>query len=284
MMPILLSYGAELNFKNCADLLAVLQGMTLRVPRDVMARWKAMKPRKIAMAFEHAEAIVNEGLARGTRRHRSVAIGVAAQFELTLAQIDYIGKWERVKAPRAARTGEIIKGGRIWRPGLRYEDFLPVMVLDMTRSKTSRPGVFDLREYPLLMRALEAVPEIERQGPVAITDSAEPYKKRYYHRVYTELAQAAGVPKGVWNMMARHGGATEARKSGASIDDTAEHLQHANPATTKRFYVEPNIETTRRVARARRVHSAHGSTLWRRFHSRRPRGGRASPDPAHRLE
>src|SRR5262249_17772866 len=40
----------------------------------------------------------------------------------------------------------------------------------------------------------------------------------------------------------------------------------------------------RRVARARRVHSAHGSTLWRRFHSRRPREERTSADPAHRLE
>jgi hypothetical protein len=52
-------------------------------------------------------------------------------------------------------------------------------------------------------------------------------------------------------MKARHGGATEARQSGALLEDTSEHLQHSNIQTTKRHYITPNIETTRRVARAR---------------------------------
>jgi len=256
MMPILLNYGAELNFRNCAELAVVLERMTLRVPRDVLTRWKAMKPKKIAMRYEHASAIVDKGLAKGTRRHRSVAIGVAAQFEMTLAQIDYIGKWETLKKARNLGKDDIVKGTKIWRPGLRYEDFMPSMVLDMTRSKTSVAAIYDLNEYPLFMRALAAVPTAERTGPVAVSDSGEPFKKRYYHRLYAELATAADVPKGVWNMTARHGGGTEARKAGVPIEDTSEHLQHANPATTKRFYIEPNVETTRRVARARVAHRA----------------------------
>jgi hypothetical protein len=52
-------------------------------------------------------------------------------------------------------------------------------------------------------------------------------------------------------MKARHGGATEARQSGALLEDTSEHLQHSNIRTTKHHYITPNIETTRRVARAR---------------------------------
>jgi hypothetical protein len=39
-----------------------------------------------------------------------------------------------------------------------------------------------------------------------------------------------------------------------TIEDTSEHLQHSNIATTKRHYIEPNVETTRRVARARVQH------------------------------
>lgn len=48
-----------------------------------------------------------------------------------------------------------------------------------------------------------------------------------------------------------HGGATEARQSGALLEDMSEHLQHGNIQTTKRHYIAPGIETTRGAARAR---------------------------------
>src|SRR5262249_55200218 len=90
MLPILLNYGAELKLDGCFELGTVLERMTLRVPKDMRKKWKKMRPKKQVMTFEHAEAIVNAGLAKGTRRHRSVAIGVAAQFEFTMAQVDVI--------------------------------------------------------------------------------------------------------------------------------------------------------------------------------------------------
>lgn len=251
MMPILLGYGAELGFKNCAELLAVLEAMTLRVPRDIMNRWKAMKTPQIEMSFEQASAIVDHGLGKGTRRHRSVAITTAAQFEMTLTQIDVIGKVEKVAKARNLPAGAIVRDRFMWLGVLRYEDFLPGMTLDMTRSKNGNGAIFDLNEYPLFLRALAAVPEAERKGPVAITDEGEPFKKRWFHRVFTELAAAAGVPKGVWSMNARHGGGTESRKAGIPIEDTSEHLQHSNISTTKRHYIKGNVETTRRVARGR---------------------------------
>jgi hypothetical protein len=52
--------------------------MTLRVPQPVRRAWKAARPKKTAMTYEQAAAIVAEGLARGTRRHRSIVLGVAA--------------------------------------------------------------------------------------------------------------------------------------------------------------------------------------------------------------
>jgi hypothetical protein len=125
------------------------------------------------------------------------------------------------------------------------------MVLDMGRSKTGKRAIFDLSEYPLFTRVLAAVPETERHGPVVVDDHGNPFQRRYYNAVYRELANARAVPKGVWNMHARHGGATEARQSGVLLEDTSEHLQHSNLQTTKRHYIAPTIETTRRVARAR---------------------------------
>lgn len=101
------------------------------------------------------------------------------------------------------------------------------------------------------MRALSAVPAGERLGPVAIDERGKPFQRRYYNALYRDLADARGVPKSVWNMNARHDGATEARQSGVLLEDTSEHLQHSNLQTTKRHYIAPSVETIRRVARAR---------------------------------
>jgi hypothetical protein len=127
MLSILLNYGAELGLPGCLDLAQVLERMTLRVPRDVRTAWRAKRPTKVAMTYEHAAAIVAEGLSRGTRRHRSVALGVAAQFEFTLRQIDVIGEWEKSTACMNSRLGQSLVtvgrgalgcGTKMWRRAL----------------------------------------------------------------------------------------------------------------------------------------------------------------------
>jgi hypothetical protein len=72
MLSVLLNYGAELGLVGCLELAQVLERMTLRVPKDIRATWKAKRPPMLAMSYEQAAAIVKEGLRRGTRRHRSV--------------------------------------------------------------------------------------------------------------------------------------------------------------------------------------------------------------------
>ena len=113
-------------------------------------------------------AIVAEGLRRGTRRHRSVALGVAAQFELTLRQVDVIGTWEKLDQAEAVQASAVVERGRIWRPGLRFEDFAAGR-LDVETSKTSTQAVYDVTAYPLFQQALAAVPASERVGPL-VTD------------------------------------------------------------------------------------------------------------------
>ncbi len=268
MMPILLAYGAEIQLPGCLELAEVLDRMTLRVPRETRIAWKAARPRKIAMTFEQASAIVDEGLRRGTRRHRSVALGVAAQFEFTLRQIDVIGWWEQPEGAIAktaiAKTAigktAITKPGRgggskIWRAGLTFEQ-LAGGTLDLTTSKTTTDAPFAVGAYPLFVRALEAVPPAERRGPLVVDERGAPVQRRYYRELYVEVARLAGVPKGVWNMWARHGGVTEAHDAGADLVDIGKHAQHSNPATTSRHYIVPTIETTRRVAAKRVAHRA----------------------------
>jgi hypothetical protein len=279
MMPILLAYGAEIKLPGCLDLAEVLERMTLRVPRQTRIEWKAARPRKIAMTYEQASAIVDEGLRRGTKRHRSVALGVAAQFEFTLRQIDVIGWWERPEGniaikpcaiePCAIKPCAIAKtaitkpaitkpgrsGSRIWRAGLTFEQ-LAGGTLDLTTSKTTTDAAFAVGAYPLFVRALEAVPPADRRGPLVVDESGAPVQRRYYRELYVEVARRAGVPKGVWNMWARHGGVTEAHDAGADLVDIGKHAQHSNPATTNRHYIVPTIETTRRVAAKRVAHRA----------------------------
>jgi hypothetical protein len=108
--------------------------MTLRVPKDVRTAWKAKRPPKVAMSYAQALAIVSEGLRRGTRRHRSIAVGVAAQFEFTLRQIDVIGEWERIDELKELPSVAIVSHDQVWRPGLRFEQVADG-TLDITTSK-----------------------------------------------------------------------------------------------------------------------------------------------------
>jgi hypothetical protein len=65
------------------------------------------------MSYAQAVAIVLEGLRRGTRRHRSIALGVAAQFEFTLRRIDVIGEWERIDELREVPADAIVSHGQV---------------------------------------------------------------------------------------------------------------------------------------------------------------------------
>lgn len=251
LLRILINYGLELGLPECERLDLILKHMAFRRSTD------APQPvAKQVMSYSQAEAIVTAGLAKGTRRHRSVAIGVAAQFELTLRQIDVIGWYERIKAPREAEA--VSRSGKVWRGGLRWEA-IQGTTLALRTSKTGTAATFDVSAYPLLVRALAAVPEAERHGAVVVDDSGRPIQKRYYINLYRTLADAAGVPRSVWNARARHGGLTEGYQAivaaegedGPGLADLRYHGQHADLKTTLAHYVNPGAEPSRRVARVR---------------------------------
>lgn len=141
----------------------------------------------------------------------------------------------------------------VWRPGLRFEQ-VAEGTLDLTTSKNDTAAVFDVTAYALFTQALRAVPATERVGPLVVDDEGVPLRRRHYQALYRDVANAAGVPRGVWNMFARHGGVTEAHDSGADLVDIGKHAQHSDLNTTNRHYIVPSVETSRRVARARVAH------------------------------
>ena len=135
------------------------------------------------------------------------------------------------------QASAVVERGRIWRSGLRFEDFAAGR-LDVETSKTSTQAVYDVTAYPLFQQALEAVPASERMGPLVTDERGRPVTRRYYLAPYRDVADAACLPRAVWNMHARHGGATEA--------------QEVN--TTHKRYIVPSVETSRRVAKQRVAH------------------------------
>jgi site-specific recombinase XerD len=99
-----------------------------------------------------------------------------------------------------------------------------------------------------------AVPDLQRRGPLVTDENGAPVRRRYYWDLYRDGADAAGVPRAVWNMHARHGGATEAQQAGVALADIAEHAQHSDINTTRKDYIVPSVETSRRVAKQRVAH------------------------------
>jgi hypothetical protein len=257
LLRAVLVFGMEIKLEECAPLLAVLSVMRFKTPAMTKDERAVVRKPKLPMAYEHAEAIVNLGLAKGEKRWRSVALGVAAQFEFTLRQIDVIGSWEPIRGPRPAPAGMITAGRKWWRPGLRYEDI--GTVLSLPTSKTDTDVMFEPGEYPLFQRAYEAVPEAERTGPLCITSDDLPFQTRYYADLFRQLATEAKVPETIWNARARHGGLTEGyeaivQKHGegsAALNDLRFHGQHADIQTTFGHYLRPGAKATTRVAKLR---------------------------------
>lgn len=205
------------------------------------------------MSYEQAAAIVNEGC--------GVELGVTVLWRLgwllnsSLRCARWMSsangsEWTR---SRELATDAIVSNAQVWRPGLRFEDFA-AGELDLETSKTQAKAIFDVTAYPLFQQALSAVPEGQRRGPLVIDDSGMPVRRRYYQDLYRDVADAPGVPRAVWNMLARHGGATEARQAGVALADIAEHVQHADLNTTRKHYIVPSVETSRRVAKQRVAH------------------------------
>lgn len=234
MVRMLLSFGVSMGFTSCAPALAVISEMNFEAP----------KKRTQALTFDQAERIIDLALAGG---RRSLALGQALQFELMMRQVDVIGKW--TVAGDAA--GGIVYRGNRWGGGVLWSDVTPDLTISKVTTKTAATGEWDLREYPLVMKVLAHYPAADRVGPMVVSErTGIPYDLFDYGQDWRPFADAAGVPRNVWNRDSRAGGITEGWDANADEKDLQRAATHSTPAMTRQ-YARNSLASTKRVARAR---------------------------------
>lgn len=248
-LKVVLAFGSQFKETkhHAMELKSVLSGM----------RFKGGKGRRQqAMTREQCEAICAKARELGMP---SVARAVAIQFWTALRQKDVIGErvWPDEATKNAHHGGHGIavnKTKKRWQTGLLWGEHLShSMILRKPTSKSNGNIVVevDLRLLPAVMREFEDVPPESRVGPV-ILDPRDglPYTRYRFASDFRRAADAAGVPREVWNMDARAGAITESLGVGAQPVDVMKAAGHTQLATTM-GYNRGSREQTGRVAQLR---------------------------------
>lgn len=243
MLRRVMSYGVAIEMPHCDRVRGILSAY----------RFEAPKARGAALQLAHVEAIRTKAHEAG---RASIALGTAIQFELMLRQRDVIGEWEPIE-DRDAPASPYRLNGRQWANGLTWANISDDWLLTKATTKTGQVVSFDLTTCPMALEELQRVPDERRFGPLIIDEPAgRPYATDAYHREWRKIADAAKVPKGVWNMDARAGGATEAEDAGVDPQDLRPAMGHSQVATTARYMRGSALEPARRVATLRVAHRA----------------------------
>jgi hypothetical protein len=236
ILRIVVGFGVVSNIDECFRLKHVLEEMRFQVP----------KARTESITFHQVQAICDVAIRKGLV---SIAVAQALQFELTLRQVDVIGIWEKTDDIRA---GGIIDRGQRWRDGLLWAHLDSAGILKKVTTKVDDViAEHDTMQYPFLRKMLDLVPAEKRIGPMIKSEATGlPYRRRHFADVWRECAEAAGVPKSVWNRDSRAGGVTEGSDAGADLEHLRHHANHKNSQTTQR-YNRTTLEKTRQVAKLR---------------------------------
>lgn len=212
------------------------------------------------LTYAQASAFIKTALSFGQKgllpgdRAFYLALGVAAQFELMLRQMDIIGEWAPTKSLRKLPQGmatlvvdeDTWSGFFTWEnvPGWRWR-------MKTSKSKYRAAADFDLSRYDLLFPLLEAVDPSQRTGSIIKGEHGLPVRYRTFSKDFRKVARAAGIPDTVWSMDARAGGATEAEEAGAAIEAIQDALTHSKKHTTLR-YIRKRSKRIADVAEARK--------------------------------
>lgn len=213
------------------------------------------------LTYQHVNSFVRTAFELAGKgvipRERALAmsIGIAAQFELALREMDVIGEYAPIGANRKLPNGimtvdlpaiapkEQWAGFFTWEmiPGWRWR-------MKTSKSKYRAKSDFDLTKYSLLFPLLEAVPLHERTGAIIKGERGLPVRARSYYNWFKDIAEVAGIPPEVWKMDARAGAATEAYDAGATAKELQGLLTHTNEHTQVRYIRRISERVTGAVA------------------------------------
>lgn len=237
-----LTFGKGCRLAGCADLKSILGDM----------RFSGLKPRAIAPTAEQVIAARKAARESGAPRR---ALAYALQFETTLRQWDVVGQWLPLSDPRPS---SLLAYGEKW-IGLTWAKIDQDLILRLTPTKTEDTSearvAIDLKECPMVLEELEAIPLERRTGPLIPNErTGLPYRHDTLRQAWRHDATAAGLPRAMWNRDLRAGGVTEGGQAGASLEDRAKLAGHSKPKITAEVYDRDSLEAARRVARARAKH------------------------------
>jgi hypothetical protein len=237
------TFGIACRKPGCVEFSAVISACT----------FTGLKPRTAVIS---ADGIDRARAAAHANEHPGAALAYALQFEGMARQWDIIGEWVPLSD---RRPSAVLHGGWKW-IGPTWNNVDANMVLRFTPGKTQTTSeaevVVDLTACPMVMEEIAGLSPAARNGPL-IVDYARgiPYTKHRYGKAWKAAAKAAAIPATTWNRDARKSGSTEARQSGALIDDLKKVMGHTEGTTvTADVYDQAALEAHRRIAAARKAH------------------------------
>jgi hypothetical protein len=242
MVRLVISYGVQAEIEHCARIDAILSKMRFTIP----------KARKNRPTYEQAVAIIAKAHELGAP---SVALAQALQFDGMFRQSNVVGQWRPMELGEGA-NGRILFNGRVWEDGLSWRHLGDDMVIRFeTTKRDDRPVEIDLTLCSLALAEISRMPIEQRMGPLIVDErTSRPYLEKAFSKLWRKVADAAGVPKNVWNRDSRSGGITEGQDAGADIVDLSKQAAHADPSFTARVYARGPLEASRRIGRLRTEH------------------------------
>lgn len=248
------AFGCEFKNRGAQELRGVLSAM----------RFEGTGKRRQAMTAEQVEATCREARKQG---RPSIARALALQFWTALRQKDVIGEWvygrDTFGSSVSVRTGNRLRDRptvrtpriqKIWQTGLEWERHL-TRSLQLSKPTSKSNGKvtveYDLTLFPAVVEQFDDVAVEARTGPVIVNEvTGQPWTRQAFVRAFRRAADAAGVPRDVWNMDSRAGAVTDALGAGAAPSDVMKAAGHTQLQTTLGYH-RGSAEQTERVAKLR---------------------------------
>lgn len=213
-------------------------------------------PRKTFITAEQATAIREKAREIGWY---SIALAQALQFELILRQKDVIGEWVPLSEPGISDVNYLRRGK--WLRGLRWSE-IDGMILTHVTSKRQKELVVDLNYSPMVLdefrHVIDLFGALPKTGPIVVCEATGiPYVANEFRRKWRIVAEAAGVPKEVFNMDSRSGGITEASDAEAEM----EHIRHAATHSDLSMTARYSRNSAAKVTKVQQKRLAHRAAL-----------------------
>lgn len=206
-------------------------------------RFKGGKRRQALLTAEHAIAICREARRVG---RLSIALAQAAAFDFGWRQKDVIGEYVPREEPGESDITPLRFGKWLW--GWRWEEIDADLIVHHVTSKRQALSEPPIALAPMVVSELEAMfgapltrARLPERGAVIINeDTGWPYTDGQFRKAWRKIAEAAGVPREVFNAHSRAGAITDALNAGAPLAHVQQMAGHSKSSTTEGYNRNPS--------------------------------------------